>query len=631
MTSNKSKKTEKYIIGKEVFLALEKVSSFIPAPIYWEDVNSTIIGANEHVLSAVGLQSLSDYIGKTLYELYPKEMADAIKLHNEEVMRTGKILSQEEAIVDITTGETKYFKAVKAPLYNKRGKIIGVIGTSIDLTAEKEAIRLKHENELSRKLIQEQKKFLKITSQAAHDIRSPVASVLMIIKSCSGVPEAERIALREAAMNIEDIVHNLLSQYKLPETVPEISERQPLLVSVTLMQLLTDKKYECPQISWVYDVNQVGHFAFIKVQSSPFKRMLSNLINNAVDACEGYAAKIEVQIKADNEWVTIIIKDNGKGMTPDFIRKIKQQVAITSGKKNGYGLGLTQVRETVRNNQGQIFFESEVGQGTKITLTFPRIKAPDWMAEEIKLKNGDLLIILDDDTSIHQAWQTRFQGIMTEKTNIEHKHFSMGQEALDFLLSLPANKKPHIFLLTDYELLKQDMDGLTVIEQSGIERSILVTSHYANLALRDRAAKVGTKILPKRMASEIPIEVIEAEAKPQANQVAKVDIVLVDDNKNFVENLVNYAFMGLAVDSYYDPHHFLNSVGKYTKDTKMVLDNQFEGSNISGIELAKNLHEQGYTRLYILSGKDFVPGEVPGYVKVIRKENIENIWQIARD
>lgn len=132
--------------------ALERVSKILPTPMYWEDLNSVILGGNERVFKATGSLSREAYVGKTLYELYPKEMADHIKIHNEEVMRTGKTLSQEEVIKDITTGEIKYFKAVKAPLRDDDGNMIGIVGTSIDITAEKEAAKLRKNSEIMKAL-----------------------------------------------------------------------------------------------------------------------------------------------------------------------------------------------------------------------------------------------------------------------------------------------------------------------------------------------------------------------------------------------------------------------------------------------------------------------------------------------
>jgi hypothetical protein len=62
-------------------------------------------------------------------------------------------------------------------------------------------------------------------------------------------------------------------------------------------------------------------------------------------------------------------------------------------------------------------------------------------------------------------------------------------------------------LLSDYELLHQSRNGLEIIQASHIKKSILVTSHYTNPVIRDTATKLKIKILPKQMASIIPIHV----------------------------------------------------------------------------------------------------------------------------
>ena len=162
---------------------LEQIASILPTPLYWEDSNGVILGANEAAFKGTGALIREAYVGKTLYELYPEEMADHIKKHNEEVMHTGETLSQEEMIRDITTGKIKYFTAVKAPLRDNNGNIIGIIGTSIDITEKKEAERLK---------FQAYEKFTNLANQVAHDIRSPLASLLIIVKSCTQIPEADR-------------------------------------------------------------------------------------------------------------------------------------------------------------------------------------------------------------------------------------------------------------------------------------------------------------------------------------------------------------------------------------------------------------------------------------------------------
>lgn len=613
---------------------LERVSAILPAPIYWEDVNSTILGANEHVFKASGAFTRDAYVGKSLYELYPKNIADHIKLHNEEVMRKGEVLSQEEAIEDISTGQIKYFMAVKGPLRDDDGNIIGIVGTSVDITAKKEAEHLRLENEIHKQSLKDQENFLKLANQVAHDIRSPLASLLMIVKSCTEIPEAERIALREAAISIGDIANNLLNQYKTRNTNPisDVEDRQSILISATLLQLMTEKKYEYQNtsIKLDHDISQSGHFAFIKIDVSAFKRMMSNLINNAVEACENEHGKILVTLDATDEWVSISIKDNGKGMSTSLINKIKNHIAVTEGKKSGNGIGLSQVQETLQCNHGTLAIDSHPGKGTTMTVTFPRIRPPHWIAEEIKLGFDDIVVILDDDSSIHGAWNAHFESILKQAPNIQLKHFLLAKEALLFFKGLTEEEKSKIFFLADYELLKQELNGLDVIEESKIQRAILVTSHYFNPMIMAQAAKNGTRILPKQLASEILIKLDAAfSISPPANMLKKVDLVLVDDDKAFLRNLVGFVLDDLEVDCYYDPKNFLNHVSVYPKDTKILLDNQFETGSMSGLHLAQKLHEQGYTRLFLLSGREFKKDEVPHYLTIIRKDDIESIRRIT--
>lgn len=610
---------------------LDMVASILPAPIYWEDVNSVILGGNEAVFKGTGALTREAYVGKTLYELYPKEMADHIKFHNEEVMRKGEILSQEEAIKDISTGEIKYFTAVKAPLRDDDGNIIGIIGTSVDITAEKEAEHLKLENAVHKNLAQEQKKFVKIANQVAHDIRSPLASLLMIVKSCAEIPETDRIALREAAIGIGDIANHLLNQYQKKEQDSETDDRKPILISAVLMQLLTEKKYQYQNLAVKFDSDftQNSHFSFIKISSSAFKRMISNLINNAVDAFDKNKGKVDLKLDASTEWVKITIQDNGKGMPVEVIDKIMSHIAVTAGKKSGHGIGLTQVQETLQHNQGELAIDSKLGKGTKITLTFPRIKTPHWIAEEIVLGKQDTIVILDDDTSIHGAWDAHFEPVLKKTPTLQLRHFTIGNEALSFIESLSENQKENVFLLTDYELLKQELNGLHVIAKSGVKRSILVTSHYAQQIVQNQAAKTGTKVLPKQLASEIPIKISEvAEPEKQKTSLQSVDLILVDDDEKFVQNLIMFVFTGKTIDKYYDPYHFLENVSKYAKNTRIFLDNNFAVANLRGLDIAKKLHEQGFTRLYILSGEVFEKNQIPDYVTVIRKDDVEGLQKI---
>ncbi len=125
--------------------ALELISPLIPSLLYWHDQDGIVLGLNEQCLKGIG-EKRENVVGKSPYDFYPKETAEHILQHNKKVMKTEQILSQEEKIADITTGKIKYFTSIKAPLYDDNNNVIGIIGTSIDITAEKEAEQLKIQN-----------------------------------------------------------------------------------------------------------------------------------------------------------------------------------------------------------------------------------------------------------------------------------------------------------------------------------------------------------------------------------------------------------------------------------------------------------------------------------------------------
>lgn len=617
---------------------LEKFALLIPAPVSWLDINGVVLGGNDLTFQGVGTISARKWIiGKTPYAFHPKDVADIMMENIKRVIQEKKLLEFEESIVDIKTGKIRWWLTTRAPLFDDDGmQIIGVICTSVEITERKENeylrlenLRIESELQKTKLLAQEQEKFRTIAGKVAHDIRSPLTSLSMTVKACAkDLPEAVRITLREVAISIGDIANNLLSEYKNEnEENHKAKEREPVIVSLVLSQLLADKKCQFKNlpVHFNYDFCPSCNFVFIKVEPTDFKRMLSNLINNAVEAFEGNAGNIDLMLQTEGSYVKIIIQDNGKGIPEEVLNKIVHGVSITSGKKGGSGIGLMQVRDALQSNAGEIAIDSKSGKGTKITLTFPITTPAAWFADEIKLNKDDTVVVLDDDPSIHSAWATHFE---VHAPDINLQHFTLGQEAIDFINATAAKDK--IFLLTDYELLQQELHGVDVIEKTGIQRSILVTSHYANDIVRDLALKAGIKILPKQIASDIPIIITENQSV--AADLKKIDIVIIEDSETLANAIVLLlSYKGKAVDKYDNPKRFLENIAQYSKYTKICMDNDFGSKCISGIELAKQLHEAGFTKLCLFSGKDFDKGEVPDYLTVIKKGDQDYLDLLLRE
>jgi signal transduction histidine kinase len=75
------------------------------------------------------------------------------------------------------------------------------------------------------------------------------------------------------------------------------------------------------------------------------------------------------------EYVSITVRDNGSGMTPQVVAKVFDPYFTTKETGKGTGFGLSQVYGFMKQSNGYIDIDSAPGKGTSVTLCFPRMEA----------------------------------------------------------------------------------------------------------------------------------------------------------------------------------------------------------------------------------------------------------------
>ena len=103
---------------------------------------------------------------------------------------------------------------------------------------------------------------------------------------------------------------------------------------------------------------------------------------------------------------------------------------------------------------------------------------------------------------------------------------------------------------------------------------------------------------------------------------------MVEDSEIAAEGLAKlFGKYGKKTNIYYSGNEFLQNFKKYPKDIHICLD--YTLGDINGIEIAKILHKEGYTKLYLFTGWDrFMleeKEEVPRYIKVFLKTETDSI------
>jgi signal transduction histidine kinase len=283
---------------------------------------------------AVGLASPKYIIGKTDYDLSWKSAAEILQKTDQRIIKT-EISEEVLEYVTLATDKEIIMLTRKSPLYDDKNNVIGIIGVSIDITDRKRAEELELQNKLQRELYT-------IAERVAHDIASPVSALKMMTNGYlfKNISEEERNLLNSTVASIERITKTLLERYKL-NNKPAVDkiEEQYFCIDLVLTETLNIKKYQYKEsnvtFNYLPDLN--NRFVFIKGNNSDFSRMISNVINNSVEAVEGKESVVDIGYNLKDNKVEIRIKDNGKGMPKEMVDKIMNNISIgTVNKENGH-------------------------------------------------------------------------------------------------------------------------------------------------------------------------------------------------------------------------------------------------------------------------------------------------------
>ena len=107
----------------------------------------------------------------------------------------------------------------------------------------------------------------------------------------------------------------------------------------------------------------------IEGDSLKLRQVFINLLKNSIEAKEKEQMTIIIEIQSIENRYKIIIKDDGCGMTPQEINKIKHNTYSTKGVGRGYGLSFC--KAIIENHKGIIQVKSKKNEGTTMIISFP--------------------------------------------------------------------------------------------------------------------------------------------------------------------------------------------------------------------------------------------------------------------
>ncbi|MFH1547885.1 MAG: PAS domain S-box protein [Candidatus Omnitrophota bacterium] len=110
----------------------------IPQKIFLKDINSVYVSCNRNLARGLKIKP-EEIVGKTDYDFYPKDLSDQYRKDDRNIMQSGQIKEIEEKYT--LDGQERFAHTVKAPVKDKEGNVVGIIGIFRDITERKKTER----------------------------------------------------------------------------------------------------------------------------------------------------------------------------------------------------------------------------------------------------------------------------------------------------------------------------------------------------------------------------------------------------------------------------------------------------------------------------------------------------------
>lgn len=289
------------------------------------------------------LFKLSDQnvVGKTVDELFDEGKARQFKENDQKVLESGKSHIFDESVK--TEKGIRYYKTNIFPISGGR-----VGGVSVDIT-----VQIVREKELKNSLAEKETLLKEIHHRVKNNLA--VVSGMLFLQWYKEENEEVRKKLLDSTSRIKTMatIHEILYQsssftkLKLDDNIKRLIEN---ITSTYEISVQLDIRFDLEPIE--LNINQAIPFSLI------VNEVITNVLKHAFD--EETSGKLSITLSAENDRVTLTIKDDGNGLPDDF-----------DPADSGNTLGLELI-ETLATQLGAEYSYASLYQGTLFTLTFEK-------------------------------------------------------------------------------------------------------------------------------------------------------------------------------------------------------------------------------------------------------------------
>lgn len=325
----------------------------------------------------------ADFIGKTMWDLFPKEIADRQMEDIRRVIKTRQRMVVESQ--SVVSGKTMWFNTSIQPVTYHGKDIVLALIIAKDITERKEAeVALAQSyqklRETQEQLIQSSKMnaMNQLAAGISHELNQPLTGIkgfaqmvlLDMPPDSQFRTDLEKIVQQSERM--EAIINNVRSfARKSGFKLEEININKPIEDCLAFLK----EQLRVHNISLVREL--APSLPPIRGDANQLQQVFINLITNARDAIGGKrdaaGGRITIKTWFDNakNTVEVVFSDTGCGIKKENMESIFNPFFTTKSPNGGLGLGLSIVYRIIENHKASISVDSSEGQGTTFYISFP--------------------------------------------------------------------------------------------------------------------------------------------------------------------------------------------------------------------------------------------------------------------
>lgn len=347
--------------------AQDALLNAIPAFVFYLDINLRYLNVSQAFADFVG-RSPEDIAGKTVYDLFPRAVAEDFQCICTSVLQTGKALYGFESSVQNAGNPLACLSTVLAPYRDFKGQSIGLVGVSIDISTIRRAANINSEllmqnRMLTRNLFEAHEEERRHLASELHDelgqwftaIQAEAQIICNIAKHDPEIHDSA-LAISKSASAVHEVIRGMLRHLR-PSLLDELG------LADSLRELQRQWSHSHPDIACDFslDVPVAGLGEEINIVIYRLiQEALSNISNHAHAHRVTVSLKVEPDEKGGANLLLLNVDDDGAG--------------FDAGKVSA-GMGLLGMRERVIAAGGRFFIDSTRWGGTKILAKLPLANA----------------------------------------------------------------------------------------------------------------------------------------------------------------------------------------------------------------------------------------------------------------